>query len=244
MYLSSDLIFHTLEGEGISIGKPAVFLRMSSCNLTCKGWATPDNPNGCDSASAWQIKNKFSVEELIALFEKNKYHEFLQRGDILKITGGEPMLQQKELLLFVEASWKKWGCYPIEIETNATLMPDYHWQKYKAVFVCSPKLANNGDAEEKRYKRDVLNWHSVGATVGKSSIFKFVVCTPEDLQEIMAKYVEEFLIPRASIWLMPEGASREAIYAKSAWVAELCKEHGFNFSTRLQIIIWDRALGV
>ena len=37
----SPEIFHTLQGEGASLGFPAVFLRLSLCNLHCHWCDTP-----------------------------------------------------------------------------------------------------------------------------------------------------------------------------------------------------------
>ena len=59
--LSDDLAFYTIEGEGEHIGKPSVFLRLSNCNLTCKGFATEDSPHGCDSYISWKVKNKYTL---------------------------------------------------------------------------------------------------------------------------------------------------------------------------------------
>ena len=53
--LSDDLLFYTVEGEGEFIGQPSVFMRMSMCNLTCKGFASDGSPNGCDSFISWSM---------------------------------------------------------------------------------------------------------------------------------------------------------------------------------------------
>ena len=42
IFLSDDKIFYTIEGEGEFVGKPSVFMRLSMCNLTCKGFASAD----------------------------------------------------------------------------------------------------------------------------------------------------------------------------------------------------------
>ena len=92
--LSDDRVFYTLEGEGVHIGKPSVFMRVAMCNLTCKGFASEDSPHGCDSFVSWSVKNKYTFDELNDFFEENGFAEELYKGAILKITGGEPMLQQ------------------------------------------------------------------------------------------------------------------------------------------------------
>ena len=62
IYLSDDKIFYTVEGEGELIGYPSVFMRLSMCNLTCKGFASEDSPHGCDSFISWSIKNKLTKD--------------------------------------------------------------------------------------------------------------------------------------------------------------------------------------
>ena len=46
IFLSDDKIFYTVEGEGEYAGIPSVFMRLSMCNLTCKGFASADSPHG------------------------------------------------------------------------------------------------------------------------------------------------------------------------------------------------------
>jgi len=236
--------FHTIEGEGELIGKPSVFLRLFGCNLTCKGWATPDSPNGCDSYISWSKKNTYTFEEMFKFYEENKLVEKLERGDVWKITGGEPMLRQEPILKFVEQFTARYRFTPrVDIETNGTIIPSPTWLAWPhdTTFTVSPKMSNNGDPEIKRYNRATLKWH-----VNNGSCFKFVVNTPEDLKELYEKYINEpnIKVPKNRIWLMVMAGSRTEHVERAAQVAELCKEHGFNFSPRLQLIIWDKALRV
>jgi len=43
---------------------------------------------------------------------------------------------------------------------------------------------------------------------------------------------------------MPCCGSRAELAEKAPMVAELCKKHMLNFSPRLQLVIWDKALKV
>ena len=249
IFLSADGIFHTIEGEGISIGKPAVFMRLAMCNLTCKGWATPENPNGCDTADSWRVKRKFSFAELATELLIGGFAEKIARGDLWKITGGEPMLQQKALLEFLQTILIRFPgnlTEHLEIETNATVVPLPGWNEFAPMFVCSPKLENNGDPEEKRYNRAALEWHAANAAERRRSVFKFVITgdAERDLKEIRSKYVDLLGIPPGSVWLMPECATREQQNERAPRVAEICKAAGFNFSPRLQILIWNQTTGV
>ena len=244
IFLSDDKVFYTIEGEGVFIGQPSVFMRLSMCNLTCKGFASPDSPNGCDSYISWSVKNKMTFAEIFQLMEDNGYIKHLKDRAILKLTGGEPLIQEKSLLRFMESFREKYEFIPrIDFETNATLIPDERWiTEFRATFTTSPKLRSNGDPEEKTYKPEVLKWHKA-----HYSGFKFVINTAEDINEIWEKYVDDkhgINILTSLIWFMPCCGSRAEHVEKAVVVAEYAKAMCVNFSPRLQLLVWDRALKV
>tara|TARA_R100001591_G_scaffold3070_1_gene7471 strand:+ start:775 stop:1533 length:759 start_codon:yes stop_codon:yes gene_type:complete len=242
--LSDDKIFYTIEGEGEFIGQPSVFMRVSMCNLTCQGFASEGSPHGCDSYISWSIKNKFSFNEVFQLMEDNNYIEHLRNNAIWKMTGGEPMLQQKKLLKLTEAFIERYNFLPrIDFETNATVKPSERWiDEFNATFTTSPKLIHNGDPEKRTYKPEVLKWHRE-----KNSGFKFVIAESTDIDEVWRKYVEDehdINVPRHRIWFMPCCGSREEHIEKAPAVAEYAKGMDVNFSPRLHLCIWDMALKV
>jgi len=241
IFLSDDKVFYTIEGEGEYVGQPSVFMRMSICNLTCIGFKSEDAPFGCDSYVSWSIKNKMTFREILSLMEEQGYDQYLRKGAILKLTGGEPLIQQKQLLKFLDYMFLEWGWTPrIDFETNATLMPDPEWEeRFKATFTTSPKLSSNGDPTEKRYITETLAWHAQ-----HNSGFKFVVQSEDDMKEIMENYITKFNIDRSRVWLMPCAGSRSEHERVCANVAELSKQYNFNFSPRLHLVIWDKALKV
>jgi 7-carboxy-7-deazaguanine synthase len=244
LFLSDDLVFYTIEGEGEYIGQPSVFMRMAMCNLTCIGFASEDSPNGCDSFVSWSVKNKKTFAEVFQMMEDNNYIEHLRGNAILKLTGGEPLIQEKQLLKFIEAFVEKYNFTPrIDFETNATLIPSSRWREvFRATFTTSPKLSSNGDPEEKTYKPEVLKWH-----VEHGSGFKFVVTSDKDIEEIWKKYVNDYEgvnVPLHRIWFMPCCGSRDEHIKNAMSVAEYAKAMHVNFSPRLQLIIWDKALKV
>ena len=239
--LSDDKIFYTIEGEGEYIGQPSVFMRMAMCNLTCKGFTSTDSPHGCDSYVSWSVKNRMTFDQVAEHLDK--YAKHLAAGAIWKLTGGEPLLQQARLLKFVEfyTGTSLSGFIPrIDFETNATILPDERWaNEINATFTTSPKLESNGDDESLRYKPEVLRYHA-----SIDSGFKFVVQSEEDLDEVHEKYVRKFEIPRRRVWLMPACGSRDEHIETSSVVADWAKERDYNFSPRLQLVIWDKALKV
>ena len=244
LFLSDDKVFYTIEGEGEYVGVPSVFMRVAMCNLTCRGFASEDSPYGCDSYVSWSVKNKMTFAEIFQLLEDNKFIDHLSNRAILKLTGGEPIIQEKQLLKFIEAFVERYGFIPrIDFETNATLTPDERWiTAYNATFTTSPKLISNGDPEEKTYKPEVLKWHRE-----HNSGFKFVINKSEDIDEIWKKYVKdnfEINVPLNRIWFMPCCGSREEHIANAPAVAEYAKALHVNFSPRLQLLIWNKALKV
>lgn len=244
--LSDDFLFYTLEGEGEYVGYPSVFMRMAMCNLTCAGFASPDSPHGCDSFISWSIKNKRTFQAIWdEYFVKQGFAEKLNGYKaLLKLTGGEPLVQQKQLTKFVDfLEEDKELDLHIDFETNATIMPDPYWSETRSIvtFTTSPKLSTNGDPESKTYKPDVLNYH-----IKQRSGFKFVVTCSEDLDEIWRKYVDspEVKVDKDRIWLMPACGSREEHIKAAPAVAEYAKQLGVKFSPRMHLMIWDKALKV
>ena len=234
--------FHTIEGEGEWIGYPSVFMRLFGCNLTCRGWASEDSPFGCDSFISWSKKNKYSFEDIFNFYEKNDFITKLKRGDIWKITGGEPMLRQKPLIKFVKAFVQKYDFLPrIDFETNGTIMPDTEWESLKVTYTVSPKLSNNGDNERLTFKPQVLAFH-----VAKKSCFKFVIKSELDLKELHKKYIDwpSVNIPKDRVWIMVCAGSRKEHIQSAEEIAEICKAEGFKLSPRLHLLIWDKALKV
>ena len=55
---------------------------------------------------------------------------------------------------------------------------------------------------------------------------------------------ERFGIPAGRVVLMPEGTTAAQLNARSPWLAEICTQRGYRFSTRLHILIWGDKRGV
>lgn len=237
-------IFYTIEGEGEYVGQPSVFFRLFGCNLTCKGFQSPDSPHGCDSYISWSKKNKLTFREIFNLIEKHMYVDKLRSGAIMKLTGGEPLIRQQQLLKFIKCFCYRYEFVPrIDFETNATIVPDEKWvTEFNATFTTSPKLTTNGDPEEKSYNPEALQWH-----VRHNSGFKFVITSDRDIDEIWKKYIKDdksINVPLSRVWFMPCCGSREEHNKVGAMVAEYAKAMHVKFSPRLHLLLWDKALRV
>jgi 7-carboxy-7-deazaguanine synthase len=75
-------IYKSLQGESTHAGLPCVFVRLTGCNLRCS-W--------CDSEYAFYGGRKMTAEEVFAEVE-----QLSPNGGLVEITGGEPMLQERE----------------------------------------------------------------------------------------------------------------------------------------------------
>ena len=238
--------FYSIQGEGKTMGIPAVFLRLTACNLMCGGRGTEKDKklyNGatwrCDSIEVWRTGTQYEIGELVNILIDN-YSLQLIRGAYLIITGGEPLLQFKALEPFIELLIEQLGFKPfIEIETNGTLTPKGKLFNYIDLINCSPKLSNSGEPEKKRIKINTLQFYSLTP----KSIFNFVVSRIEDLQEIY-DIIERANIPRDKVYLMPSAQDQKELDLNTKLVSSICLENNYNFSTRLQIIIWNETTGV
>ncbi len=207
-------IFDSIQGEGPFAGTPSVFLRFAFCNLKCV-W--------CDTEYTWKdniIYKKMSLKEIEGkILKYNSSH--------LVITGGEPLLWQKDFYPLVERLLSK--NFIIEIETNGTIGPELPEEIY---FNVSPKLSNSGEDFEKRIKIEILKKFNNR----ERTIFKFVIQKEKDIEEVIG-LKERVGIERTKIYLMPEGKTPEELKEKRKMVFELSKKYGFKFSDRLHILM-------
>lgn len=94
-------IYKSVQGESSFAGLPCIFVRLAGCNLRCS-W--------CDSEYTFSGGNKMSAEEVEAEIRK------LAPVRLIEFTGGEPMLQAKELLPLMETLLQQ--DYTLLIETS------------------------------------------------------------------------------------------------------------------------------
>ncbi len=246
MNLAISEHFYSIQGEGKTMGIPAVFLRLTACNLMCGGRGTEKDGKlhhgatwRCDSIEVWRTGKKYSIKDLVDKMI-NLYSLYFIRGSHLIITGGEPLLQFKALEPFIKLLTKKLGFKPfIEIETNGTLTPKGELFNYIDLINCSPKLSNSGEPKKKRIKSETLHFLSLTT----KSIFKFVISSNEDMEEVF-EIIDSANLPRKKIYLMPSAKDQKELDINTQIVTKICLENSFNFSTRLQIIIWNETTGV
>jgi len=230
-------IFHSVQGEGLLLGVPSVFVRTSGCNLRCRWCDTPYaswNPEG----------EEMTPEEIV--HRVNAY-----ACPHVVLTGGEPMVASgiRELASMLKAA----GLH-VTIETAATVAPLLEGQGIACDLASlSPKLADStpsvgmagawsGRHEEARCRPEVIRqWLE-----NYDCQLKFVFSQPEQLSEIEELLNEVGTMPgftRDRVLLMPEGTDARALQEKAPVLAELCIEHGFRYAPRLHIDLFGNTRG-
>ncbi|WP_051083286.1 7-carboxy-7-deazaguanine synthase QueE [Rubritalea marina] len=239
-------IFHTIQGEGVSMGVPSIFIRASLCNLHCKwcdtdytwNWKGTPWPHEHDSDPAYQKFDKQDFLTEIATSEvASLVAQFPCRNIIL--TGGEPLLQQDAWIDLIQKLRAVDTQYRFEVETNGTQVPQQAFASLIDQFNVSPKLENSGNALGLRDKPEAMAYYA-----GQDRTwFKFVISETSDLQEVLA-LVQQYHIPHDKVLLMPEGRDDQTLQQKRLWLADYCRDHGFRYSDRLHIQLWGSKRGV
>ena len=76
-------LYKSVQGESSFAGLPCIFVRLAGCNLRC-AW--------CDSEYTFKGGYKLTEDEVVAEIEK------LAPVRLIEFTGGEPMLQEREVV--------------------------------------------------------------------------------------------------------------------------------------------------
>jgi 7-carboxy-7-deazaguanine synthase len=222
-------IFYSIQGEGILIGTPSVFVRTSGCNLRCEWCDTP--------YASWTPEGEeLALEEVLAKVARFRSHYVV-------VTGGEPMIAP-EIVPLTEAL-RQMGLH-VTVETAGTVFApvDCH------LMSISPKMSNSTPL-----KRDEGRWairHEqlrLQPEVMKRLIasydyqLKFVVLAEEDVAEIR-RLVGQLQANPQKVVLMPEGTDAETLRLRAAWIVEACKQEGYRFSPRLHVELYGNCRGV
>ncbi len=220
-------IFYSLQGEGSLAGMPSVFVRLAGCPLRC-GW--------CDTKYAWlgSAGTELTTEEI-----KEKIESY--SASHLVITGGEPMTNP-ELGGLLKAVDRE--NLHITIETSGIkFVPDLPC----GLMSISPKLSNSAPREAElavRHEKQRFDLGALGQLIDNYEYqLKFVVQGKEDLEEITECLEKLKNVNSDKVFLMPQAAGVDEYIAKSRMVAEVCKETGFRFSPRLQVVLWNNGRG-
>lgn len=232
--------FVSVQGEGMLVGVPSSFVRVSGCNLRCTWCDTP--------RTSWSPEGEMmTLDELVRWCGLGPRHVVL--------TGGEPLLfpAAAELSRQLRAAG-----HHLTIETAGTVLPpgieadlmsispklshSTPWER--AEREGKPKLATMH--ESARLRVDILNQ----LIDGFESQLKFVVRTASpqtlaaDLAEIDALLEELGAAKlRERVILMPEGTDSDSLLSGYRLAMETCLRHGYRLGLRLHIHMFGNTPG-
>jgi 7-carboxy-7-deazaguanine synthase len=95
-------LYKSLQGESSYTGLPCVFVRLAGCNLRCT-W--------CDSEYTFKGGNRMTLDEI-----EGEVHRLSPDGGLVEITGGEPLLQEREVVPLMD--WLLAAGYTVLLETS------------------------------------------------------------------------------------------------------------------------------
>lgn len=225
----------TIQGEGLLIGQPTVFVRTGGCDFRCS-W--------CDTRYA--VDNAFrpewttmSAEEILTRVKSLAGPSPL----LISLSGGNPALQPLGGLI---AQGRTAG-YTFALETQGSVSRD--WFAELDFLTISPKPPSSGMTAD----RDKLA--ACLAAAGKASIhLKFVVA--DDTDYLFAHQVAGWF-PGLPVFLQPcnerpqegreEAHNPEKMYARLRWLIERVVADGWydaRVLPQLHVLLWGDKRGV
>jgi 7-carboxy-7-deazaguanine synthase len=223
-------LFYSLQGEGMLVGTPSVFVRLAGCPFRCR-W--------CDTAYAWDFAAGQELDGGQIAEQVN-----LWPCRFVVLTGGEPMTGPDfavrpglvDLSHRLQAAGKH-----VTVETSGVLfVPDLACD----LMSISPKLTNAA-SRVGTHQADRLDLETIRRLIQAYPYqLKFVVESPEDVGEVRQVLGQLGDLDPARVMLMPQASTPEELLSRSPPIAEACKQAGLRFGQRLHLLLWGRQRGV
>jgi len=227
----AEFFYDTIQGEGIYTGTPAAFLRLKGCVLNCE-W--------CDTTEVWRSGDTYSFTQILDMIEEADLHyRFVEKDHHLVITGGSPLMQQYNLVGFLNEWRERFGYFPfVEVENEAVMLACPEILDLVDCWNNSPKLFTSGN--NRQLSRQAIK--QIGEQ--SDSWFKFVIVDPVDDWIEIEWLIGHRFIDKDQVILMPQGQTREELKINAPAVVELAIEKGVRFCNREHIVLWDKKTGV
>ena len=184
-------IFHSLQGEASTVGRPTVFIRLTGCPLRCQY---------CDTAYAFEGGSMRELEEILADVE----HLDCQ---LITVTGGEPLAQPNCILLLQLLCDEG---YQVSLETSGALSVEKVDPRVSIVL----DLKTPGSREADRNDLDNLS------LISQKDQVKFVICNNQDYVWAKAKLLEWNLAARAGEILFSPSFGEQNPAELAEWILE------------------------
>jgi 7-carboxy-7-deazaguanine synthase len=219
-------VYKSLQGESSYTGLPCVFVRLAGCNLRCT-W--------CDSEYTFKGGQRMSLEEIEA-----EVHHLSPEGGLVEITGGEPLVQEREAVALMDRLLAIG--YTVLLETSG----ERPLERVPAgvVKIVDVKCPDSGEGDTFRIEN--LN------ALGRQDELKFVIASRQDYEFARDFIRQHVLNTRAGTVILSPAFRKDAAGGRDVshcmvdpqHLAEWMLADGLNARLGLQIhkFIWEPSL--
>ena len=219
-------IYKSLQGESTHAGLPCIFVRLTGCNLRCV-W--------CDSEYTFHGGRKMSADEILS-----EVARLSPSGGLVEITGGEPMLQERELVPFMQQLIDRG--YSVLLETSGE-RPLQNVPK-QVIKIVDVKCPDSGEG-------DTFHIENLGALTSRDEL-KFVLSSRADYDFARAFVEAHNLANRVNAILFSPAFRKDATGARDSshclldpqqlaeWI--IADNVPARLGLQLHKFIWDPAL--
>ena len=219
-------IYKSLQGESSYTGLPCVFVRLAGCNLRCT-W--------CDSEYTFKGGQRMTLDEI-----EQEVHRLSPDGGLAEITGGEPLLQERELVPLMERLLITG--YTVLLETSGERPLER--VPSPVVKIVDVKCPDSGEA-------DTFRIENLKALTGRDEV-KFVIASRRDYEFASAFIQEHALSSRVASLILSPAFRKDAAGSRDAShclvdpqrLAEWMLADGLKARLGLQVhkFIWEPSL--
>lgn len=206
-------LFASVQGEGVRVGVPTVFVRLARCNLRCS-W--------CDSEFTFTGGEQRTVEQVAAAVER-----FGPLPNIC-ITGGEPLIQRRELRVLIDTLLELPSVHTVEVETGGSLPI---WSAHHPRLFWDLDVKCPGSGMDHHNRLDNL------ALLRANDELKFVLTDRADFEWASAFVYEHLADTPASVYFQPAWGMVEPADLVTWLVAEPVS--GVRLSLQTHKYIWS-----
>lgn len=182
-------IYKSVQGESTWTGLPCIFVRLAGCNLRCT-W--------CDSEYTFSGGTKMSLEQVEAEVVR------LAPVKLVEITGGEPMLQDREVVPLMERLLAQ-GCTVLLETSGERSLANVPAAVHKIVDVKCPGSGEGGTFDLENLK-----------AIGRGDEVKFVIADRRDYEFARDFVREHSLETKAAAVLFSPAFRKDAGPARDA----------------------------
>ena len=234
----------SVQGEGVSVGKPVLLIRLNGCNIKCSfcdsSWTNEkldckpfDYQN--NNKTPFEI-NDDNIDSYIRYIKETLLSEYCIHTVLF--TGGEPFLHTDFLSEFIDKTETKFNIF--EIETNGTLLYKeltfIQREKHNIQLNISPKLKEY----PKKYNEDFKKALFLISTYENNNFLKFVYA--QDLEKSILNFIKiDDSLPVVISPLTPPYESEnfyEKYRARCLKTLDFCLRNGLRYSPREHVFLF------